>query len=85
MTRDEGPNVSQGGVEAISNTAQSMQNGKSMLGDSHPQPALNEDLMKRVLSPANLHTAWKHVLRGLRDRVDSSLVDVQAFVFGHLL
>lgn len=61
MTEDEGPNVNQGGVETISKAAQSVQNGKPVLGDSHPQPALNEDLLKRVLSPENLQAAWKQV------------------------
>jgi RNA-directed DNA polymerase len=32
-------------------------------GGRDQQPALNEDLMKRVLSSENLHTAWKHVRR----------------------
>lgn len=63
MTDNEGPNVNQGGVEVISITAQSVQNGKSMVGDSHPQPALSEDLLPRVLSPENLQAAWKQVKR----------------------
>lgn len=63
MTKDEGPNVSQGGVEAISKSAQSVQNGKSTVGDSHPQPALNNNLLKRVLSPENLQAAWQQVKR----------------------
>jgi len=63
MTKDKGPNISQGGVEAISKSAQSVQNGKSILGGSHPKPALNENLLKRVLSPENLRAAWKQVKR----------------------
>ncbi len=63
MNRDEGPNVSQGGVEAISKPAESVRNGKSCLGGSQPQPALNEDLLARVLAPENLEAAWKQVRR----------------------
>lgn len=63
MTNNEGPNVNQGGVEAISETAKSVPNGRSNSGDSHPQPALNENLLQRVLSPLNLRTAWQQVKR----------------------
>ena len=38
-----------------------MPNVKLSPGGRDQQPALNDDLMKRVLSPANLHMAWKHV------------------------
>lgn len=34
-----------------------------VLGGGHQQPALNNDLLERVLSPANLHAAWKQVRR----------------------
>jgi len=61
MTEDEGLNVNQGRVEVISKAAQSVLNGKSTLGDSASQPALNEDLLQRVLSPLNLQTAWQQV------------------------
>ena len=63
MTEDEGQNVNQGGVYPVSGTAQHVPNVKLSLGGRNQQPALNEDLMKRVLSPANLHTAWKQVRR----------------------
>jgi RNA-directed DNA polymerase len=63
MTEDEGLNVDQGGVYPVSETAQHVPNVKSSPGGRDQQPALNEDLMKRVLSPENLHTAWKHVRR----------------------
>ena len=35
MTKDKVPNVNQGGVEAISKSAQSVRNGKLILGESH--------------------------------------------------
>jgi len=38
-------------------------NEKSLSGGELQQPALNEDLLERVLSPVNLHTAWKQVRR----------------------
>lgn len=63
MTEDEGLNVNQGGVYPVSETAQHVPNVKLSPGGRDQQPALNEDLMKRVLSPENLHTAWKHVRR----------------------
>lgn len=40
-----------------------MPNVKWSSGGRHQQPALNDNLMKRVLSPTNLHTAWKQVRR----------------------
>ena len=61
MTEDEGLNVNQGGVYPVSGTAQHVPNVKLSPGGRDQQPALNDDLMKRVLSPANLHMAWKHV------------------------
>ncbi len=63
MTEDEGLNVNQGGVYPVSETAQHVPNVKLSSGGRDQQPALNDNLMKRVLSPANLHTAWKHVRR----------------------
>ena len=59
MTEDEGPNVNQGGAYPFSGTAQYVPNVKLSLGGRDQQPALNDDLVVRVLSPANLHTAWK--------------------------
>lgn len=61
MTKDEGLNVSQGGAYPVSGTAQHVPNVKLSSGGRDQQPALNEDLLKRVLSPANLHAAWKQV------------------------
>ena len=61
MTEDEGPNVNQGGAYPVSETAQHVPNVKLSPGGRDQQPALNDNLMKRVLSPANLHAAWKHV------------------------
>ena len=61
MTEDEGLNVNQGGAYPVSGTAQHVPNVKLSPGGRDQQPALNEDLMKRVLLPENLHTAWKHV------------------------
>jgi len=63
MTEDEGLNVSQGGVYPVSGTAQHVPNVKLSPGGRDQQPALNEDLMKHVLSSENLHMAWKHVRR----------------------
>lgn len=63
MTEDEGLNVNQGGAYPVSGTAQHVPNVKLSPGVRDQQPALNDDLMKRVLSPANLHAAWKHVCR----------------------
>ena len=63
MTEDEGLNVNQGGAYPVSETAQHVPNVKWSPGGRDQQPALNDNLMKRVLSPANLHTAWKHVRR----------------------
>ena len=63
MTEDEGLNVNQGGAYPVSETAQHVPNVKLSPGGRDQQPALNDNLMKRVLSPANLHTAWKHVRR----------------------
>ena len=61
MTHDEGLNVNQGGVEAISTTAKPVQNGKLNVGDRQTQPALNDNLLARVLTPENLQAAWKQV------------------------
>jgi len=58
LTEDEGLNVSQGGAYPVSETTQHVPNVKWSLGGRHQQPALNDDLLKRVLSPANLHAAW---------------------------
>ena len=63
MTEDEGLNVNQGGAYSVSGTAQHVPNVKLSSGGRHQQPALNDDLLARVLSPANLHTAWKQVRR----------------------
>ena len=40
-----------------------MINEKSAAGGESQQPALNDNLMERVLSPENLHAAWKQVKR----------------------
>jgi RNA-directed DNA polymerase len=61
MAEDEGLNVNQGGAYPVSETAQHVPNVKLSPGGRDQQPALNDNLMKRVLSPANLHLAWKHV------------------------
>jgi RNA-directed DNA polymerase len=63
VTEDEGLNVNQGGAYPVSETAQHVPNVKLSTGGRDQQPALNDNLMKRVLSPANLHAAWKHVHR----------------------
>lgn len=63
MVENEGPNVNQGGAYPVSETAQHVINVKLSPGGRHQQPALNNDLLKRVLSPANLHAAWKQVRR----------------------
>jgi len=63
VTNDEGLNVNQGGAYPVSGTAQHVPNVKLSPGGREQQPALNEDLLKRVLSPANLHAAWKQVRR----------------------
>jgi hypothetical protein len=47
------------GVYPVSEITQHVPNVKCSPGDRHQQPALNVDLLKRVLSPANLHAAWK--------------------------
>lgn len=63
MTEDEGLNVNQGGAYSVSGTAQHVSNMKLSTGGRDQQPALNNGLLERVLSPANLHTAWKQVRR----------------------
>jgi len=63
VTEDEGQNVNQGGAYPVSGTAQHVPNVKLYPGGRHQQPALNNDLLECVLSPANLHTAWKQVRR----------------------
>ena len=63
MNDNEGLNVSQGGVYPASETALHVLNVKGFSGGRDQQPALNNDLLKRVLSPANLHAAWKQVRR----------------------
>jgi len=63
MTEDEGLNVNQGGACPASKTAPHVTNVKLSSGGRDQQPALNDDLMKRVLSPMNLHAAWKQVRR----------------------
>lgn len=40
-----------------------MQNEKSQSGGVMQQPTLNENLLEQVLSPENLHAAWKQVRR----------------------
>ena len=40
-----------------------MINEKSAAGGESQQPALSDNLMERVLSPENLHAAWKQVKR----------------------
>lgn len=61
MNPGEGLNISQGGASSISETAQHVPNVKLSSGGRVQQPALNENLLERVLSPANLHAAWKQV------------------------
>lgn len=61
MNPGEGLNISQGGASSISETAQHVPNVKLSSGGRAQQPALNENLLERVLSPANLHAAWKQV------------------------
>ena len=61
MSSGEGLNISQGGASPISETAQHVPNVKLSSGGRAQQPALNENLLERVLSPANLHAAWKQV------------------------
>lgn len=61
MNPGEGLNINQGGVSAISETAQHVPNVKLSPGGRAQQPALNNNLMERVLSPENLHAAWKQV------------------------
>ena len=51
------------GAYSVSGTAQHVPNVKWSPGGKDQQPALNDDLLERVLSPANLHTAWKQVRR----------------------
>lgn len=63
MTDGEGPNINQGGVCLTSEMASHVINVKSCLGGQCQQPALNDDLMQRVLHPSNLHAAWKQVKR----------------------
>ncbi|MEW8229609.1 MAG: group II intron reverse transcriptase/maturase [Candidatus Thiodiazotropha endolucinida] len=45
----------------ISVEAQFVINEKSATGGESQQPALNDNLMERILSPENLHAAWKQV------------------------
>ncbi len=61
MNPGEGLNISQGGVSLISVEAQFVTNEKSHAGGELQQPALNDNLLERVLSPDNLHAAWKQV------------------------
>lgn len=61
MNPGEGLNISQGGVSSISETAQHVPNVKSSPSGRAQQPALNDNLMERVLSPENLQAAWKRV------------------------
>ena len=61
MTNDEGLNVNQGGACPVSEIASHVSNVKGSSGGMNQQPALNDDLLKRVLSLANLHAAWKQV------------------------
>jgi RNA-directed DNA polymerase len=61
MNPGEGLNISQGGVSPISETAQHVPNVKLSSGARAQQPALNDNLMERVLSPENLQAAWKQV------------------------
>ena len=63
MNPGEGLNISQGGVSRISGEAQFVPNEKSRSGGAVQQPALNDNLLERVLSPENLHAAWKQVKR----------------------
>lgn len=57
MNFGEGLNISQGGASSISETAQHVLNVKWSSGGRAQQPALNENLLERVLSPANLRAA----------------------------
>jgi hypothetical protein len=59
MNPGEGLNISQGGVSSISETAQHVPNVKLSPGVRVQQPALNDDLLERVLSPEILHAVWK--------------------------
>jgi RNA-directed DNA polymerase len=63
VTEDEGLNVSQGGAYPVSGTTPHVPNVKWSAGGRDQQPALNENLLKRVLSPENLRAAWKQVRR----------------------
>ena len=60
MTEDEGLNVNQGGAYPAFETAQHVTNVKLSPGGRYQQPALN-NLLERVLSPENLHAAWRQV------------------------
>ena len=51
------------GAYPVSGTAQHVPNMKLSPGGRDQQPALSKDLLERVLSPANLHAAWKQVRR----------------------
>ena len=61
MNPGEGLNINQGGVSSIPETAQHVSNVKLSPGGRSQQPALNDNLMERVLSPENLKAAWKQV------------------------
>jgi hypothetical protein len=56
MNPGEGLNISQGGVSPISETAQHVSNVKLSSGGRAQQPALNDNLMERVLSPVSVFT-----------------------------
>ena len=60
-TPSEGPNsVEQGGAVVLSQPVANP-NGGAVLGRGATQPALEVDLMARVLDPGNLRRAWKRV------------------------
>lgn len=63
MNPGEGPNISQEGACPASGTAQHVPNVKLSAGGREQKPVLNENLLERVLSPENLHAAWKQVKR----------------------
>lgn len=63
MNPGEGPNISQEGACPASGTAQHVPNVKLSAGGREQKPVLSENLLERVLSPENLHAAWKQVKR----------------------
>ncbi|MCH8853214.1 MAG: group II intron reverse transcriptase/maturase [Planctomycetes bacterium] len=63
MTDSEGLNVNQGGAYRTFEAAKHVINVKWSSDGTNQQPALNNNLLVCVLSPANLHAAWKQVRR----------------------